>query len=125
MFGNSPPVRLTSRSDPREPAEGASQAVSVQPRFDFDLTDRLDLGTELILRRSNDPLSDQTYSVDEEIRPLVRYAASFDVTSRRSPMAPRAASIWSSREWWFTSRTRSTCGRCHPRRRASSALPTS
>ena len=53
---------------------------------------------------------------------LCRYAASFDVTSRRSPMAPRAASIWSSREWWFTSRTRSTCGRCHPTRRASSAL---
>ena len=50
------PVRLTSRSDPREPAEGASQALSVQPRFDFDLTDRLDLGTELIVRRSNDPL---------------------------------------------------------------------
>ena len=44
------PVRLISRSDPREPAEGASQAASVQTRFDFDLTDRLDLGTELILR---------------------------------------------------------------------------
>ena len=50
------PVRLTSRSDPREPAEGAAQSVSVQPRLDLDLTDRLDLGTELILRRSDDPL---------------------------------------------------------------------
>ena len=49
------PVRLTSRSDPREPAEGATQAVTVQPRFDFDLTDRLALGTELIVRRSEDP----------------------------------------------------------------------
>ena len=49
------PVRLTSRSDPREPAEGATQLVTVQPRFDFDLTDRLALGTELIVRRSNDP----------------------------------------------------------------------
>ena len=45
------PVRLTSRSDPREPVEGATQSVSVQPRLDLDLTDRLDLGTELILRR--------------------------------------------------------------------------
>jgi len=50
------PLRLTSRSDPREPAEGAAQSVSVQPRLDLDLTDRLDLGTELILRRSDDPL---------------------------------------------------------------------
>ena len=49
------PLRLTSRSDPRKPAEGAAQSVSVQPRLDFDLTDRLDLGTELILRRSDDP----------------------------------------------------------------------
>ena len=49
------PVRLTSRSDPREPAEGATQSVSVQPRLDLDLTDRLDLGTELILRRSDAP----------------------------------------------------------------------
>ena len=57
----------------------------------------------------------------------VVYAASeessFALTSRCRPIAPSAASIRSSRERCRTSRTRSTCGRCHPRRRASSALP--
>ena len=48
------PVRLTTRSDPREPAEGDDRSVSFQPRLDVDLTDRLDLGTELILRHDDD-----------------------------------------------------------------------
>lgn len=48
------PVRLTTRSDPREPAHGNDRSVSIQPRLDVDLTDRLDLGTELILRHSDD-----------------------------------------------------------------------
>lgn len=48
------PVRLTTRSDPREPAQGNDRSVSIQPRLDVDLTDRLDLGTELILRHSDD-----------------------------------------------------------------------
>ena len=48
------PVRLTTRSDPREPAHGNDRSVSIQPRLDIDLTDRLDLGTELILRHSDD-----------------------------------------------------------------------
>lgn len=50
------PLRLTSRPDPQEPAAPVSGSVSVQPRLDVDLTDRLGLGTELILRRSTDPL---------------------------------------------------------------------
>ena len=50
--------------------------------------------------------------------------ASFALTCKRSPMAPRAASIRSSRERRRTSSTRPTCGRRQPRRRASSALPT-
>ena len=50
--------------------------------------------------------------------------ASFALTCKRRPMAPRAASIRSSRERRCTSSTRSTCGRRQPRRRASSALPT-
>ena len=50
------PLRLTSRPDPQEPAAPVSGSVSVQPRLDLDLTDRLGLGTELILRRSTDPL---------------------------------------------------------------------
>ena len=50
--------------------------------------------------------------------------ASFALTCKRRPMAPRAASIRSSRERRRTSSTRSTCGRRQPRRRASSALPT-
>ena len=49
------PVRLTTRADPRKPAEGAVGSVSFQPRLDVDLTDRLDLGTELILRHTDDP----------------------------------------------------------------------
>lgn len=50
------PLRLTSRPDPQQPAAPVSGSVSVQPRLDLDLTDRLGLGTELILRRSTDPL---------------------------------------------------------------------
>ena len=50
------PVRLTVRSDPREPAEPDTRSVSFQPRLDVDLTDRLDLGTELILRHGSDPV---------------------------------------------------------------------
>lgn len=50
------PLRLTSRPDPQEPAAPVGGSVSVQPRLDLDLTDRLGLGTELILRRSTDPL---------------------------------------------------------------------
>ncbi len=49
------PVRLTIRSDPRKPAEADVRSVSFQPRLDIDLTDRLDLGTELILRHSEAP----------------------------------------------------------------------
>ncbi len=49
--------------------------------------------------------------------------SSLTITSRRRPMALKAASIRSSRERCCTSSTRSTCGRCQPRRRASSALP--
>lgn len=49
------PVRLTTRSDPRKPAEADVRSVSFQPRIDVDLTDRLDLGTELILRHNSDP----------------------------------------------------------------------
>ena len=49
---------------------------------------------------------------------------SFALTCKRRPMAPRAASILSSRDRCRRSSTRSTCGRCQPRRRASSALPT-
>ena len=50
-------------------------------------------------------------------------ASSLTIASGRRPMAPKAASIRSSRERCCTSSTRSTCGRCQPRRRASSALP--
>lgn len=50
------PLRLTSRPDPQDSAAPVRSAVSVQPRLDFDLTDRLDLGTELIVRRSADPV---------------------------------------------------------------------
>ena len=49
--------------------------------------------------------------------------ASVTLTCKRRPMAPRAASIRSSRERCRRSSTRSTCGRCQPSRRANSALP--
>ena len=45
------------------------------------------------------------------------------VTCSRRPMAPSAASMWSSLDRCCTSSARSTCGMCHPSRRASSALP--
>lgn len=50
------PLRLTSRPDPQDPAAVDARSVSLQPRLDLDLSDRLDLGTELILRRATDPL---------------------------------------------------------------------
>lgn len=50
------PLRLTSRPDPQEAAAPVRSSVSVQPRLDLDLTDRLGLGTELILRRDSEPL---------------------------------------------------------------------
>lgn len=50
------PLRLTSRPDPQDPAAADARSVSLQPRLDLDLSDRLDLGTELILRRATDPL---------------------------------------------------------------------
>ena len=48
------PVRVTQRRDPQA-ADSESLAVSLQPRLDLELTDRLDLGTELILRHTDDP----------------------------------------------------------------------
>ena len=48
------PVRVTQRRDPQA-AGSESLAVSLQPRLDLELTDRLDLGTELILRHTDDP----------------------------------------------------------------------
>ena len=48
------PVRVTQRRDPQV-ADSASLAVSLQPRLDLKLTDRLALGTELILRHADDP----------------------------------------------------------------------
>ena len=50
------PLRLTSRPDPQDPAAAVGRSVSIQPRLDVDLSDRLDLGTELILRHGTDPL---------------------------------------------------------------------
>ena len=49
------PLRLTIRTDPQAETPDASRTVSFQPRLDVDVTDRLDLGTELILRHSTDP----------------------------------------------------------------------
>ena len=48
------PVRVTRRHDPRV-AASESLAVSLQPRLDLELSDRLDLGTELILRHADVP----------------------------------------------------------------------
>ena len=48
------PVRVTRRRDPLT-ADSESLAVSLQPRLDLKLSDRLDLGTELILRHADDP----------------------------------------------------------------------
>lgn len=48
------PVRVTRRRDPQV-ADSERLAVSLQPRLDLELTDRLDLGTELILRHADDP----------------------------------------------------------------------
>ena len=48
------PVRVTQRRDPQA-ADSESLAVSVQPRLDLELTDRLDLGTELIVRHTDRP----------------------------------------------------------------------
>ena len=48
------PVRVTRRRDPQT-ADSESLAVSLQPRLDLKLSDRLDLGTELILRHADDP----------------------------------------------------------------------
>lgn len=48
------PVRVTRRHDPQI-AAAASLAVSLQPRLDLELSERLDLGTELILRHADDP----------------------------------------------------------------------
>jgi len=48
------PLRVTRRSDPQV-ADSESLAVSLQPRLDLKLSDRLDLGTELILRHADDP----------------------------------------------------------------------
>ena len=48
------PVRVTRRRDPQV-AHSESLAVSLQPRLDLELSDRLDLGTELILRHADAP----------------------------------------------------------------------
>ena len=48
------PVRVTQRRDPQV-ADSESLAVSLQPRLDLELSDRLDLGTELILRHTDVP----------------------------------------------------------------------
>ena len=48
------PVRVTQRRDPQA-ADSESLAVSVQPRLDLEVTDRLDLGTELIVRHTDRP----------------------------------------------------------------------
>ena len=48
------PVRVTQRRDPQV-ADSESLAVSLQPRLDLELSDRLDLGTELILRHADTP----------------------------------------------------------------------
>ena len=48
------PVRVTRRRDPQV-ADSKSLAVSLQPRLDLELSDRLDLGTELILRHEDTP----------------------------------------------------------------------
>ena len=48
------PVRATRRRDPQV-ADSESLAVSLQPRLDLELSDRLDLGTELILRHTDAP----------------------------------------------------------------------
>ena len=53
---------------------------------------------------------------------VVIEASSLTITSRRRPMAPKAASIRSSRARCRTAGTRSTCDRCQPRCWASSAL---
>ncbi len=49
------PVRVTFRTDPQAAPPDDSRSVSFQPRLDLELTDRLDLGTELILRHGDDP----------------------------------------------------------------------
>ena len=48
-------MRVTRRRDPRS-ADSESLAVSLQPRLDLKLSDRLDLGTELIVRHADDPV---------------------------------------------------------------------
>ena len=48
------PVRVTRRRD-LQVADSESLALSLQPRLDLELSDRLDLGTELILRHADTP----------------------------------------------------------------------
>lgn len=49
------PLRVTSRLDPQDQTEGERRTVSFQPLLNLDLSDRLDLSTELILRHHTDP----------------------------------------------------------------------